>query len=145
MGKIKVKCWGDHKPRRANAFAAGIDLINNGESVTVVEGEYTNVETKTAMQIPDGYVGLVVVRSGFGFKGLSLINSVGVIDSDYRGEIGVRLISHSKDPIEIPHGERFAQIVIVPCSLAEVEYVDELTETERGESGFGSNFYEKEK
>lgn len=147
MNKMNIKCWGDKKPVRGSEFAAGIDLYNNGDSQTVYSGRGSiTIETMTAMEIPIGYVGLVYVRSGLGFKGLNLINSCGVIDADYRGEIKLRFTYNRPeypadcltDSLDVNHGERVAQIVIVPYNHLELNFVDELSETERGEGGFGS-------
>lgn len=143
---MKIKCTGEYKPKVATDGAAGIDLYNNDRDFIVSEGQSHKINTKTSVEIPKGYVGLVIVRSGLGFKGLDLINSVGVIDSDYRGEIAVKVILHSnnnkpmydKNVMVIKKGERFAQLVIVPYYKANLEFVDELTDTERGDGGFGS-------
>ena len=143
---MKIKCTGEYKPKVATDGSAGIDLYNNDRDFIILEGETYKINTKTSVEIPQGYVGLVIVRSGLGFKGLDLINSVGVIDSDYRGEVGAKVILHpnnnspmpSTNAIEIRKGERFAQLVIVPYYKANLEFVDELTDTERGDGGFGS-------
>lgn len=141
--KLKIKCWGEHKPKIMTDGSAGIDLYNNGNDVIIdpllSKVPWWTVETKTAVEIPEGYVGLVFVRSGHGFKGLDLINSCGVIDSDYRGEIGLKFVYHCKAGMMLKAGDRVAQLVIVPYfKPTEIEYVDELTETERGANGFGS-------
>ena len=143
MMKLNVKCWGEHKPTRGTEHSAGIDLYNNGDEVTAIVGYTTEVKTKTAIEIPKNHVGLVFVRSGLGFKGLDLVNSCGVIDADYRGEIGLKFVVHEEkqnygNNIVLKHGERVAQIVIVPYLAAEMNFVDELGDTERGEKGFGS-------
>lgn len=147
---IKIKCWGENKPVRGTAHSAGIDLYNNGETVEVWSGRPVEVSTKTAIEIPKGYVGLVFVRSGLGFKGLNLINSCGVIDSDYRGEIKLKFtftrpsLMKMNRPHEGQHfltlgrGDRVAQIVIVPYLDLPIEFEDELSDTERGVGGFGS-------
>ena len=91
------------------------------------------------MEIPEGYVGLVYARSGIACKrGLAPANKVGVIDSDYRGEILVALHNHSDLPQTIERGERIAQIVITPYLAVQFEQADTLTDTARGEGGFGS-------
>lgn len=142
---IPTKCWGKHKPKRGSEFAAGIDLYNNGESISLMQGQTAVVNTQTAMAIPHGYVGLVFPRSGFGFKGLTLINGTGVIDSDYRGEILVKVVLGTDDgskninQMDIDNGTRFAQIVIVPVLMADIKLVDELDDTDRGAGGIGSS------
>ena len=91
------------------------------------------------MEIPEGYVGLVYARSGLACKrGLAPANKVGVVDSDYRGEIKVALHNHGKEAQTVEKGERIAQMVIAPYLSVNYEEADELSETERGEGGFGS-------
>lgn len=128
-------------PEVKTEFSAGADLKVKTEGEIVVKpSESAEVHTGVYMEIPKGYVGLLFVRSSFGKKGLMLKNSVGVIDSDYRGEVIAQVINNSKEDIILADGERFTQVVIVPClSLKDnLEVVDELEETERGEGGFGS-------
>ena len=97
------------------------------------------VPTGVAMEIPEGFVGLVFARSSLATKkGLAPANKVGVIDSDYRGEIMVALHNHSGESAQVRPGERIAQIVIVPHLTAQFEIADELSSTERGAGGFGS-------
>ena len=92
-----------------------------------------------AIELPRGYVGLVFARSGLAVKrGLTLSNGVGVIDSDYRGEVLVGLLNTSGEPCEIMPGERIAQLAVLPVCACELIQVDELGQTERGEGGFGS-------
>lgn len=118
---------------------AGLDIYYNGENAhIIVPGEAKTLETKTAVEIPAGHVGLVMIRSGLGFKGLTLINGVGVIDEDYRGDIGLKVVNHGDEPILIKPKDRIAQMEIVPYVQENIELVDELTETERGSNGFGS-------
>jgi len=92
--------------------------------------------TQTKIKVPTGYVGLVFSRSGMAKFGITLANSVGVIDADYRGEVKIPLINHSDTPMVFEKGTRVAQIVFVPCLLADFTLSD-LDETERGEGGFG--------
>ena len=152
--KLKIKCTGEHKPTRGSTSAAGIDLYNNDAHVAWLpqlvyieednavhhfDADYKiRIDTKTHVEIPEGYVGLVFPRSGLGSKGLRLANSTGVIDSDYRGPIIVVLEFNGERPFKLCKGERFAQLVIVPHYVYEMEFVDELSDTERGEDGFGS-------
>ena len=97
------------------------------------------IGTGLAMEIPEGYVGLIYARSGLATKrGLAPANKVGVIDSDYRGEIKVALYNQSDAPQAVAAGERIAQIVIAPFLHAEYEVKETLSDTERGEGGFGS-------
>ena len=102
-------------------------------------GERKLISTGIAIAVPAGYGGFVFPRSGLSSKfGVSLANCVGVIDSDYRGEVKVPVINHSSEPYTIKDGERIAQLVIMPVDLCGYGFCDELDKTERGEGGFGS-------
>ncbi len=127
-------------PHYGTEFAAGADLYAcMEEPLTIPAGATEFVHTGIAMEIPTGLVGLVYARSGLACKkGLAPANKVGVIDSDYRGEIMVALHNHSSESITIEGGERVAQLVIAPYVFAEYEEVQELADTARGEGGFGS-------
>ena len=136
--KIKKLSENARIPEYASAGSAGADLYNASGEVTVGAGESVAICTGIAMQIPEGYVGLVYARSGLACKsGLAPANKVGVIDSDYRGEIKVVLYNHSKEPRTVASGERIAQIVIAPFIRCEFEE-GEIDSTQRGEGGFGS-------
>ena len=125
-------------PEYVSIGAAGADLYNAGEEVTVLPRKSAVIGTGIAMQIPDGYVGLVYARSGLACKrGLAPANKVGVIDSDYRGEIKVVLYNHSDEPQTVSSLERIAQIVIAPYIRCEFED-GEIDSTDRGAGGFGS-------
>ena len=136
--KIKKLSENARIPEYASVGSAGADLYNASGEVTVGAGESVAIGTGIAMQIPEGYVGLVYARSGLACKsGLAPANKVGVIDSDYRGEIKVVLYNHSKEPRTVASGERIAQLVVAPfirCSFEE----GEIDSTQRGEGGFGS-------
>ena len=121
-------------------FAAGADLYACVDGpVTILAGETAFIHTGIAMAIPAGLVGLVYARSGLACKkGLAPANKVGVIDSDYRGEIIVALHNHSTEAVVVESGERVAQIVIAPYIMAEFEEAENLAETDRGAGGFGS-------
>ena len=109
------------------------------DSLTINPGETILVPTGLAVALPEGYAGLIYARSGLASKkGLAPANKVGVIDSDYRGEVMVALHNHSNVPATIEPNERVAQLVITPYIAALYNVVDELDETERGEGGFGS-------
>lgn len=127
-------------PRYGTVFAAGADLCAAiDEPVTVEPGRTVPIGTGIALEIPTGLAGLVFGRSGLASKrDLAPANKVGVIDSDYRGEITVMIRNHGSEPREIIPGERIAQIVFVPYIKGVFEEVDELCGTERGEGGFGS-------
>ena len=127
-------------PAYATAGAAGFDLrANIEESITLKNGERKLVPTGLFMAIPVGYEGQVRPRSGLAFKqGLTVLNTPGTIDSDYRGEVGVILINLSGDEQVINSGDRIAQMVFAKHETAIIESVESLDSTERGEGGFGS-------
>lgn len=128
-------------PSCGSKYAAGYDLCANfnEDTITIPAGETVKVGTGIAMEIPDGLFGAVFARSGLATKqGLRPANCVGVIDSDYRGEIIVALHNDSKADKTVHSGDRIAQIVIIPFLKAEFNEVDELSDTKRGEGGFGS-------
>lgn len=138
--KVKKLKPGATVPTMGSKFAAGADLYSAEEADVVIEpGETKFIGTGLAMEIPEGYVGLVYARSGLACKrGLAPANKVGVVDSDYRGEIKVALHNHGKEAQTVEKGERIAQMVIAPYLSVNYEEADELSETERGEGGFGS-------
>lgn len=127
-------------PTYGSAEAAGADLYAClEEAVTIQPGEVFWVPTGIALEVPRGCAGLVYARSSMGAKrGLAPANKVGVIDSDYRGEIRVVLLNHSNQPQTLQPGERVAQFVITPVLQPMYEEVEELTDTCRGTGGFGS-------
>ena len=127
-------------PKRATPESAGLDLCTCLEQdLTIEPFQLVRVPTGLAIALEPGTVGLVYARSGLASKfGVTLSNCVGVIDSDYRGELQVAMTNHSKTPYTIRPGDRIAQLVVSPVFLPEVEEVPELDETERGAGGFGS-------
>lgn len=128
-------------PQRATPGSAGLDLVAcMEEPVLLPPGGRAMIPTGLAMAIPTAeWVGLVYARSGLAVRhGITLSNSVGVIDSDYRGEIRVGLCNLGQEPYTVQPGERIAQLVISPVLLPPVEVADELDSTERGTGGFGS-------
>ena len=125
-------------PAYATAHAAGLDVVA-AESLTLAPGRRHAVATGFAIAIPHGYEVQVRPRSGLAFKhGISVLNTPGTIDSDYRGEIKVILANLGSEPFAIARGERIAQLVPAPVLQARFEEVDDLDETVRGEGGFGS-------
>ncbi len=125
-------------PRYATDGAAGMDVVS-AEDLVLGPGARHAVATGLAMAIPDGYEIQVRPRSGLALKhGVSVPNTPGTIDSDYRGELKVIMINHGDEPFVIARGERVAQLVLAPVTLAEWHEVDELPQSERGEGGFGS-------
>lgn len=140
---VKVKkLHADAKlPVRGTASAAGADLCAclDDASVTVHAGETVFIHTGIAVEIPEGFAGLIFARSSLGVKrGLAPANKVGLIDSDYRGEILVALHNHGSEDQVIERGDRIAQLVIIPYFAADYVEADELSDTSRGSGGFGS-------
>lgn len=127
-------------PTRGSSQAAGNDLYACLEKqVIVIPGATVKVPTGLAMAIPIGYAGFIYARSGLATKqGLRPSNCVGVVDSDYRGEVIVALYNDSEEYREVKHGDRIAQLVVSPVANVEIEESDELNGTERGDGGFGS-------
>ncbi len=127
-------------PTYGTQYAAGADLYACMDSpVTVGPGETQFIHTGIAIELPEYTVGLVYARSGLACKkGLAPANKVGVIDADYRGEVMVAIHNHSDKPVELEPGERIAQLVISPFIFGEYEEREELSDTVRGEGGFGS-------
>ncbi len=127
-------------PAYATEHSAGMDLLAAvAENVTLAPGARTLVPTGLSIALPDGYEAQIRPRSGLAFKhGITLTNSPGTIDADYRGEVGVLLINLGQEPFVIERGMRIAQMVIARHSTATWEVVAELDETARGASGFGS-------
>lgn len=127
-------------PTYGSLEAAGADLYAClEESVTIAPGETAWIPTGLALEVPKGCAGLIYARSSLGVKrGLAPANKVGVIDSDYRGEIRVVLLNHGKVSQTVEHGERIAQMLITPVLTPVYQQVEELSDTCRGEGGFGS-------
>ena len=127
-------------PTRGSAFAAGYDLYADTDREIVVEpGDTVEFYTVLALEIPDGYCGKIYSRSGLSTRyGLRLANCVGVVDSDYRGNVGIPMHNDSDTPVTVMPHERLAQLVIEKCPDVVYYETDELTQTERGRKGFGS-------
>ena len=127
-------------PTYGSEFAAGADLYAlTDEEISFKPGETKLVHTGIALEIPEGYAGLIYARSGLASKrGLAPANKVGVVDADYRGEVMVALHNHSSAVQRISAGERIAQLVVAPFLKAEFEESESLSDTVRGEGGFGS-------
>jgi dUTP pyrophosphatase len=125
-------------PRYETAGAAGLDLRAD-EPFSLAPGERRLVPTGLAVAIPPGFEGQVRPRSGLAARhGVGMVNAPGTIDSDYRGEVSVLLVNHGQAAVAFARGDRVAQLVIAPVVRAEVELVEVLPETGRGEGGFGS-------
>lgn len=127
-------------PTRGTSGAAGFDLYACiTEPLTLKKGDTALIPTGIAIAVPEGYAAFIHSRSGLSIKrGICLLNSVGVIDSDYRGEICVGVIKATDEPYTIEPNERIAQMVIKPVETPELIETDELDSTARGEGGFGS-------
>ena len=142
MERIRIKRLreGAQMPTYGTAFSAGADLYACLEqAVAIAPGETVKIPTGIALELPVGTAGLVFARSSLGTKrGLAPANKVGVIDSDYRGELMVMLHNHGKEAQQIAHGERVAQLLVVPVFTPGFVEAEELSDTLRGEGGFGS-------
>ena len=127
-------------PRRAHEGDAGLDLYA-AESATIAPGERATVATGIAVEIPDGYAGLVLPRSGLAARhGIALVNAPGLIDSGYRGEVKIVLLNTDRtEPFDVAPGDRIAQLVLSPVADAEPVEVTELATSARSEGGFGSS------
>ena len=127
-------------PTYGSAEAAGADLYAClDEDVTIAPGASAWIPTGIAMEVPKGCAGLIYARSGLACKrGLAPANKVGVVDSDYRGQVVVVLHNHGAEPQTLSHGERIAQMVITPVWTPPYEEVEDLTDSDRGTGGFGS-------
>jgi dUTP pyrophosphatase len=139
--KIKIVNKSSHAlPAYETEQSAGVDLrANLDEEIHIKSLERVLVKTGLYIQLPKGYEAQVRPRSGLALKkGITVLNSPGTIDADYRGEIGVILVNLSKDDFTIANGDRIAQLVIAKHEQADWEQVDKLDETNRGQGGFGS-------
>ena len=143
MNKIEVKCVtseGAVIPTYKTQGAAGADVCALlKESVTIKAGSFAMIPTGLFFEIPQGYEIQVRPRSGLAAKnGITVLNTPGTIDSDYRGELKIILINLGKGDFVVNNGERIAQIILSPVTVAAFTITDALSETERGEKGFGS-------
>lgn len=138
--KIKIINKGSQPlPTYATAQSAGMDLrANNEEPIVINPLERKLIPTGLFIALPEGYEAQIRPRSGLAFKkGITVLNSPGTIDADYRGEIGVLLVNLSNEPFEVVNGERIAQMVIARHEQGEFVPVEVLDETERGAGGYG--------
>lgn len=125
-------------PEYQSAGAAGMDL-RSYEPVELAPLERKSVRTGVRLAIPSGFEGQVRPRSGLALRhGLSMVNTPGTIDSDYRGELSIVMINLGQSVVKLERGERIAQLVVSPVARAEIRVLESLDETERGEGGFGS-------
>ena len=140
--KVKYKKIRDLSvvPSYQSKHAAGMDLYSaNDDPITIGSGEIALIPLGFAMALPDNYEAQVRPRSGLSSKfGVTLPNSPGTVDADYRGEVSVPLINHGREPFVIEPNMRIAQMIIAPVVQASFEVVEELDETPRGSGGFGS-------
>lgn len=138
---IKVIYTGKHElPQFETSHSAGMDLRANIEAPIVLEkGARALVPTGIKLALPDGYEAQIRPRSGLAYKhGITVLNSPGTIDADYRGDVGVLLINHGNDAFIIEDGMRVAQMVVAQYTQFTLNTVDDLDDTSRGEGGFGS-------
>ena len=138
--KLKIISKSGRVPFYATEQSAGFDIaayLPDGD-VIIKAGERMLVPTGYFVEIPEGYEAQMRARSGLAIKhGIGLVNGIGTVDADYRGEWLVPLINWSKEDFVIKDGERIAQVIVSPVCRAEIEIVDEINETERGAGGFG--------
>ncbi|WP_310621973.1 dUTP diphosphatase [Flexibacterium corallicola] len=145
MSSLKIKRLANNQDLALPAYesldAAGMDLrAANFDPIELLPGEHALIETGLSMEIPRGFEGQVRPRSGLAAKhAVTVLNSPGTVDSDYRGEVKVILINHGRKPFIIERGMRIAQMVIAPVVQMATEEVTELDETDRGTGGFGSS------
>ena len=140
MSKISqwVPYTGTNKPKYQTENSAGCDLVSS-EDVVIPAGEWKTVGTGLSLEIPDGLMGMVCPRSGLSAKsGITVLNAPGIIDPDYRGEVKVILINHSKQDYYVKLGDRIAQLVFAPALQVKLRNTDRLSDTARGIGGFGS-------
>ena len=137
---VKILKEGAKLPTYGSAQAAGADLYAClPEAVTIAPGETAFIPTGIALEVPEGCAGLIYARSGLACKrDLAPANKVGVVDSDYRGEITVALHNHGSQPQTVQHGDRIAQFIITPVLNPAYRWEEALSDTRRGEGGFGS-------
>lgn len=141
--KVKIVNKSKHPlPSYETLLSAGMDLRADlgadPSPILISSGERCLIKTGLLIELPEGYEAQIRPRSGLAIKhGITVLNSPGTIDADYRGEIGVIIINHSNEVFVVRHGDRIAQMVINKFERAEWEEVEELSETERGEGGFG--------
>lgn len=126
-------------PERSTLHAAGFDLrACIATTVTIAPGEWAQIPTGLSLALPPGWEGQIRPRSGLARDhGMTMLNSPGTIDADYRGEVKVLAINHGREPIEIRHGDRIAQMVVAPVPAVTLTEVESLPGTQRGEGGFG--------
>ncbi len=136
---VKIKLTNNAKlPKYHTEFSSGLDLYSN-ETVTIQPGDIYIFNTGISIEIPTGYEGQIRSRSGLSSKyGLFIINGIGTIDQDYRGEIKIPILNSGKREYTVISGDRIAQLVFSPVSYAKLIVCDELSDTGRGIGGFGS-------
>lgn len=127
-------------PSYESEYAAGMDIrAALKEPIELAPGKRQLIPTGLQMALPEGYEAQIRPRSGLAYRnGITMLNTPGTIDADYRGEVKVLAVNLGDDPFVISHGDRVAQMVIAPVTQAKVEEVESLSETERAEGGFGS-------
>lgn len=137
---MKIEVKNDYcLPYRAHDYDAGLDLRNAGKDVKIYPYDSAIIYTGVKVEIPKNHTGMIVPRSSLGARGLALKNTIGIIDSEYRGEIKVYLQNKGSEPIDIKQYDRFVQLLIIPIVVPTVEIVDSVSNTKRGTGGFGSS------
>lgn len=137
--KVRIVSKGGSVPEYATAGSSGADVrAHIDEPITLMPGERRLIPTGIFVEVPEGMEAQIRARSGLAIKhGIGLVNGVGTVDSDYRGEWNIPVINWGSEPYTIHDGDRIAQVVFARYERAEFELVDEISQTERGEGGFG--------
>lgn len=139
---MDIKYTGSHAPIYSHINDAGADLLSAEPELTIEPGYRQLVSTGVSIALPDGYGAFIMPRSGLAAKhGITVLNSPGVVDAGYRGELKVLLINHGPNPYTVATEDKIAQLVIMPVVHAQFVRVMSLDESERGEGGFGSTGY----
>lgn len=127
-------------PKYATEDSAGMDLSSSSKDTIILKPkEYKLVPTNLIVEIPKGFEGQIRPRSGLALKfGITVLNSPGTVDADYRGEVKVLLVNHSTNDFEIKYGDRIAQLIVAKYEKVILQFDDNISETERGEGGYGS-------
>ena len=138
--KISVDYVGNYEPSHGSSEAAAYDLraVTDDNEIWIMPGESVTIKSGIAAQPPEGFAGILMIRSGISKKGLRLSTGVSLIDRDYTGDISCCLFNDSMEPQKISKGDRIAQIAYIPVASVDWIEVDELSPTERGSGGFGS-------
>ena len=139
--KIRIKSISGNTPTYETPGSSGMDInafLDKGEEITVLPGKRALISTGLYLELPKGFEAQIRARSGLSIKkGISLVNGIGTIDSDYRGEIKIPIINFGDEPFTVKNGDRIAQMVIAKYEIIEWDLTEKLDKTKRGDGGFG--------